>query len=269
MANERVLLVDDEPGVRATLSEILKLQGFYVTTAASVTEALDAMSKGRFEALISDLNIGEPGDGFTLVSAMRRTQPEAITLIITGFPAFDTALEAIRNQVDGYLIKPTKVAELVGLLRSRLNHAAAKHSPVARQRVSTVLREGINAAVEQWKEKMRACARPPWSELPDPGLVNDLPRLLEELCWRVDYPADPVREISIQSARAHGRLRKEQRYTVPDILFESRELRQVVLNVIHTNLLLLNLSYVFTDLAALSATLDELAEESVKAFLEV
>jgi YesN/AraC family two-component response regulator len=268
MTRERVLLVDDEPGIRATLSEILNQQGFRVTTAATVSQGLEAMAGARFDALISDLNIGEPGDGFTLVSAMRRSQPDAITLIITGFPAFDTALEAIRNQVDGYLIKPTKVAELVDLLRSRLERGRAKHQPLARKRVSEVLRENRESAVDQWRELMRAPSRPPWSQLSDGQLVNHLPVLLDEICSRVDHPCEPIRPASLQSALQHGRLRKAQEYSVNDLLFETRILRQVVLKVVHTNLMSLNLSYVFSDLVVVSATIDELVEAAVTGFME-
>ena len=49
------------------------------------------MNHATFDVLLSDLNIGQPGDGFTVVSAMRRVQPKAATFILTGYPDFDTA----------------------------------------------------------------------------------------------------------------------------------------------------------------------------------
>ena len=54
--------------------------------------------------LLTDLNIGGPADGFILVSAMRRVQCKAATFILTGYPDFQTALEAIRKQVDDYFV---------------------------------------------------------------------------------------------------------------------------------------------------------------------
>jgi DNA-binding NtrC family response regulator len=92
MATPRLLFVDDEPSIRATLAAILKMRGFEVTTAATVSEALQYIARQTFDVLVSDLNIGEAGDGFTVVSAMRRTQPSAATFILTGYPAFETAL---------------------------------------------------------------------------------------------------------------------------------------------------------------------------------
>jgi DNA-binding response OmpR family regulator len=72
----RILFVDDEPVLRITFPSVLKKHGFDVTAAANVADALREISNREFDVLISDLNIGEPGDGFTVVSAMRRTQPQ-------------------------------------------------------------------------------------------------------------------------------------------------------------------------------------------------
>src|SRR5579864_8799521 len=115
-----ILLVDDEPGIRLTLSAILKQEGYSVTATATVSEALREINSKEFDALIADLNIGEPGDGFTVVSAMRRTHPACVNFILTGYPAFESALQAIRNQVDDYLVKPADIGQLMRSLKAKL-----------------------------------------------------------------------------------------------------------------------------------------------------
>jgi DNA-binding NtrC family response regulator len=105
----RVLFLDDEDSIRVTLPPMLESYGFKVTSAGTVPDALRLISQEKFDVLIADLNVGNAGDGFTVVSAMRRTQPQAVSFILTGYPAFETALEAIRQQVDDYLTKPTKL----------------------------------------------------------------------------------------------------------------------------------------------------------------
>jgi DNA-binding NtrC family response regulator len=136
----RILIVNDEPGLRLTLSTILGQQSFQVTAASTVAEALALITASPYDALVSDLNIGQPGDGFSVVSAMRRVQPDAVTLILTGFPAFESALRAIREQVDDFLTKPADVRELVTSIKDKLEHprrqpdSSSKRLPQHRRR---------------------------------------------------------------------------------------------------------------------------------------
>jgi ActR/RegA family two-component response regulator len=118
----RILFVDDEPNILLTMPAILQQHGYDVTAVGTVNEALTQITSAQFAVLISDLNIGHPGDGFTVVSAMRRTQPTCITLILTGYPGFDSALEAIRSQVDDYLIKPAPIPSLIKLIEQKLQN---------------------------------------------------------------------------------------------------------------------------------------------------
>jgi CheY-like chemotaxis protein len=83
----RVLVVDDEENIRSVLQQVLQKEGFSVTTVGTVTDALALISHLHFDVLISDLNIGHPADGFVVVSAMRRTQPDALTFILTDHEA--------------------------------------------------------------------------------------------------------------------------------------------------------------------------------------
>jgi DNA-binding NtrC family response regulator len=123
---KRVLFVDDEPSIRLTLPPVLEENGFEVRSAGSVAEALVEINSQQFDVLLSDLNIGEEGDGFRVVSAMRRAQPGCITIILTGYPSFDTALEGIRHQIDDYLVKPADVEALVRSLRDKFENGAEK-----------------------------------------------------------------------------------------------------------------------------------------------
>jgi DNA-binding NtrC family response regulator len=68
---------------------VLESEGFTVTTVGSVPEALNQITKCRFDVLISDLNVGHAADGFVVVSAMRRMHPETLTFILTGYPGFE------------------------------------------------------------------------------------------------------------------------------------------------------------------------------------
>jgi DNA-binding NtrC family response regulator len=118
---KRLLFVDDEPNIRLTLPPVLESHGFAVTTAATVSEAVAKIHGAEFDVLLSDLNIGEEDNGFQVISAMRTTHPHCVTVILTGYPTFESALLAIRHQVDEYLVKPADIDALVTTINQKLS----------------------------------------------------------------------------------------------------------------------------------------------------
>ena len=127
--SRRLLFVDDEESIRLTLPPLLQTKGFAVRVAANVPEALVEINSHRFDVLITDLNISEQGDGFLVVSAMRHLQPRCVNLILTGYPALETAVQAIRSQVDDYLMKPSDVDYLVTTINQKLESRGDKLLP--------------------------------------------------------------------------------------------------------------------------------------------
>src|SRR5437867_3790660 len=150
----KILFVDDEDSIRLTLPPLLQSYGFEVTAAATVAEALGLITQHKFDVLISDLNIGHPGDGFTVVSAMRTHQPDALRFILTAYPAFESALDAIREEVHDYLIKPTETEVLVEKIRSKLAQRSPDQSRI-RQRLTQVIRANRESIVEKWLQAVK------------------------------------------------------------------------------------------------------------------
>jgi len=118
--SKRLLFVDDEEGIRSTLPTILERRGFDVRVAATVPEALSEIRTHEFDVLLSDLNIGEDGDGFSVIRAMRKAHPKCVAILLTGYPAFETAVQAIEDGVDGYLVKPADINSLVSTIERKL-----------------------------------------------------------------------------------------------------------------------------------------------------
>jgi len=116
----RLLFVDDEEGIRTTLPAILERRGFEVRVAASVPEAFSEIKTHKFDVLLSDLNIGEDGNGFTVIRAMRQAHPNCVAILLTGYPAFETAVQAIEDEVDGYHVKPADINSLVSNIERKL-----------------------------------------------------------------------------------------------------------------------------------------------------
>ena len=82
------------------MGAILQSKGFDVTLAASVTEALKLIVTEPFDVLITDRHMPNPSDGFAVITAMRHTQPDALTLLVSGYPDVKSAMDAILLEAD-------------------------------------------------------------------------------------------------------------------------------------------------------------------------
>jgi DNA-binding response OmpR family regulator len=267
MALSKLLFVDDEAAIRVTLSAILEQEGFAVTVAASVPEALRFITQERFDVLISDLNIGQPGDGFTVVSAMRRTQPNAVTLILTGYPDFETAVQALREQVDDYVTKPADIRHLVGTIKNKLSSPKQKLSDQVK-RVSTVLRENAEQIIEEWFQAASKDVRLSRIPLSKKERVDHLPGVLEELAERVAAERFQSADGALDAARLHGRLRAEQGFRPRDIVIEAKLLHHIISIMLQENLLVIDLSTLISDMMRIGASLHDQTEQSLTAVEE-
>jgi DNA-binding response OmpR family regulator len=268
MSLHRVLFVDDEPNIRLTLPAILQMHGFEVTTTASVAEALQAMQNDRFDVLLADLNIGQPGDGFTVVSAMRRTQPEALTFILTGFPAFETALEAIRAQVDDYLVKPANINQLVQKIEEKLNNNSERKSSRATKprQLSALLREHKDEIVARWLEHVTVAPEFASVSLQERERVANLPSMVQEIARMLDTSASTPSPEGSEGASLFGRLRHSQGYTLNMVMYEMCLFRLVLNHIAQENLLALNSSMIIGEMIHLGDCVDRLLRIVVQAF---
>ena len=258
MRTRRMLFVDDEPSIRLTLPEILRMHGYDVEVASTVSQALSAIQNSKFDILISDLNIGNPGDGITVVSAMRRTQPQSITLNHTGYPGFETALQAIRSQVDDYLVKPTNIGRLVDTIESKLQ-SRSPHKPAPAKRAKTILRD--------WEDEIVALAVPALSaqqKIPEAEIRRGLPELLSSLITGLDAGSEPL---SYAQGASHGKLRREQGGSIDDLFDEFRLLERIAYEVLQENLLAIDVSNLVPDLRLFNDHVQNVLRHAVNAHL--
>jgi DNA-binding NtrC family response regulator len=97
------------------MTQGLERKGFAVVGADCVTEALRQIATERFDVLISDLHMPNPGDGFTVVSAMRHSQPKALTILLSGYPDVQSAMAAILLEADEIVVKPFEIGRFTEL----------------------------------------------------------------------------------------------------------------------------------------------------------
>lgn len=265
----RLLFVDDEPNIRLTLPAVLRKEGFEVSVAASVPEALDLINRQSFDILLSDLNIGQPGDGFTVVSAMRRTQPEVLNFILTGFPDFNSALEAIRQQVDDYFTKPADLRRLVDTLKAKLAHPTHIQES-QRRRVATVLLDSTDRILEEWLADARTNEDLRSVQLTDQERIDYLSPLLQSLIRTLESDkvevAKGVEAGALRVAAMHGADRAKQGYSIPMLVIEAGILHGVISRVLLDRLLEIDLSTLTSDAMKIGEYLNALLEHSIRAF---
>jgi len=267
MARSKLLFVDDEASIRLTLPLILEREGFAVTAAATVSEALQYIMQEQFDVLLADLNIGQPGDGFTVVSAMRRTRPEAATFILTGYPDFETAVRALREQVDDYVVKPADIKHLVKLIRDTLESPKRK-LPDQVKRVSTLLKENSEQIIQQWLQAASSDGELSRIVLSTKDRVDHLPGILEELATRVDAERFRSADAAIDAARRHGSVRAQQGFRPRHIVMEAKLLHQVISKTLQENLLAVDLSTLISDMMRIGASLHDQTEQALIALEE-
>jgi CheY-like chemotaxis protein len=264
----RVLFVDDEPAILLTTSAILRSDGYQVTAVGTVSDALREIAGSKFNLLISDLNIGHPSDGFTVVSAMRRTQPDCVTLIVTGFPGFETALKALQSQVDDYLIKPVPALTLLTVVEHKLLMRES-HRVAETKRVSQLIEDHKFEIVQQALRGM--LAHPELGALPiaDEQRIEDIPHILAELVAMLESGSAEILQSTLHGAEMRGRKRYKLGYTAPMLATHVRILEKAIYDVIHKNLASVNLSFFMFELKQLNESLAVQLEHTIKAYMDV
>jgi signal transduction histidine kinase/DNA-binding response OmpR family regulator len=108
----RVLIIDDEPGIRDVLVEFLSPRGYSVEAVGSAKAGRERLERGDVDALILDLHLDQGHDGLALLEEVQGRNPDLCVLIITGFATTDSAIEALRRGADDYLQKPFELDAL-------------------------------------------------------------------------------------------------------------------------------------------------------------
>jgi DNA-binding response OmpR family regulator len=266
----KVLLVDDDDAVRAMMRATLQHKGFEVVAAASVTEALRHIASESFDVLITDLHMPNPGDGFTVVTAMRHSQPNALTLLVSGYPDVQGAMAAILLEADEIMVKPFDVAKLADLVREKmLNRKPAIR--LEKERVGTILGRCIARVVEDWLARAKQSKELNQVLLTDNDRTGHLPKLVEDLVVRLSRPSATTKDsdaMSSPAAIAHGKMRYLQGYTPAMLVHESRILQVTLFGTLQRNLSFLDFSLLLPDVMTIADEVDAQLTQSMDSFVD-
>jgi two-component system, OmpR family, KDP operon response regulator KdpE len=102
----QTLIVDDEQNIRTFIGRALELVGYEIELAADGKQALDLIRDKHYDLVFLDLNLGGKVDGLRVLEAIRWRWPDTAVIILTGHGSLESAMQAIREGVDIYLLKP-------------------------------------------------------------------------------------------------------------------------------------------------------------------
>jgi DNA-binding response OmpR family regulator len=270
LVTHKVLLVDDDDAVRAMMKATLERKGFDLVAASSVTEALRHITTESFDVLITDLHMPNPSDGFAVVTAMRHSQPDALTLLVSGYPDVQSAMAAILLEADEIIVKPFEVGRLAELVREKMN----TRKPAVRmekERVGVILQRCITGIVEDWLVRAKQSRELNHLPLNDSERTGHLPKLVEDLVVRLSKPSSTKDSdaISSDAAIAHGKLRYLQGYTPAMLVHESRILQVTLFGTLQSNLSFLDFSLLLPDVMTIADEVDAQLTQSMDGYMKV
>ena len=153
MAQEKILVIDDELFVRELLQEFLSKEGYNVYLAESGEKAINLIKTNPVEIALIDLKM--PGmDGISTLKEIKKVAPATIAVILTGYPTIESSIEALRSGAYDYVVKPFKLNDLKNTIEKALNEYRLK-SEIGE------LRKKIHTLEEQLKEYQKAGKKPP------------------------------------------------------------------------------------------------------------
>lgn len=263
----KVLLVDNNEDDRFLMGKSLEAQNCEVVIATCVTDALKQIAAQRFDVLITDLHMPDAGDGFSVVTAMRHTQPDALTLVVSDFPDVQKALNAILLQADEVLVKPFDARQLQGLMDKGKPTSLPFPRP-AKEGAAAILERDVAILIERWLERVEGAAA--LAALPITAKERSayLPEMIRSIVARLRGIRDiEAVDCATPAAVAHGKSRYRQGYTAPLIVQESRLLQVSIFETIQRNLSTVDFAVVLPDIMIIADEVDSQLKQAIGSFL--
>jgi YesN/AraC family two-component response regulator len=266
MAKIRILLVDDDEVVRYSLCEILEADGFVVTTAANVSESLSHINSTVFDVLLTDLHMPGAGDGLTVVSAMRHSNPKAITMVLSAFPEMEAAARAILQQTDQILVKPMEVAALVEAIKQRVKTGAPV--PQVVETVAAILQRSAEETIRAWYGRIKTDKKVMEISMTFEQRTCHLQQVFRDLVSRLES-AKPIgsKELVSKAASEHGINRQEQGYSAAMLVEESRMLQVCIFDTLQNNLATIDFSVLLIGVMTIADEIDSQLSQAMDSFV--
>ena len=125
MMKSNILVVDDEPVARQSLTDILKLEGYLVNSAPNGQAAVEYIRTHPVDLMIVDLRM--PGmDGLEVVQVVNQVSPDTEVILLTAFGSTESAVQALRLRIHDYLLKPASPAQIIASVKKGLTRRLSR-----------------------------------------------------------------------------------------------------------------------------------------------
>ena len=155
MQRQSVLVVDDEPGMRAALVANFQQDGWMVESASGAAEAVRKFSLRRYPVVVTDVRMPD-GDGLQVMRSVRQTAPSTAVILLTAFGSVPEAVLAVQGGASDYLVKPFSFEQLKGAIARVLIADSPSQITAGGLRTQLV---GGSAALLRALERAAAAAR--------------------------------------------------------------------------------------------------------------
>ncbi len=135
----QILVIDDEAAIREVVQRLLAQEGYDVVETPDAATAFALVAERHFDAVITDVRM--PGtSGLELLAELKRTNPNAVVVVMTGYADMDMVLAALRADADDFIVKPVNVPALAAVLRRAIDRRDLR-ADLAALRLSTRARD--------------------------------------------------------------------------------------------------------------------------------
>jgi CheY-like chemotaxis protein len=268
MAVTKILLVDDDALLNTIMRSLLEREGFDITVASNVAEALKLISSERYDVLLSDLHMPGAADGLTVISAMRHLNPNAIAVLLTSFPEMDVAAQAILRQADEIMIKRTDPTEMIESIKRRIASGGTYFQPKV-ESVATILERAAPSCIEDWFLEVQLDSKLSIVPLTPEERCGHLPQVFRDLVARLRAPLPfgskgPLSEF----AANHGLKRRRQGYSAAMMVEESRILQVCIFHTLEENLASIDFSVLLSQVMTIADEVDSQLRQAMECYIE-
>lgn len=194
MENIKILVLEDDPVMRDTLSEALQDEGYSVVAVGGAMEAVEAARREAFDLVVTDIRM-EGMDGLEALERVKMQQPEVRSLVVTGYASEEDTLRAFRLSAAGYLKKPFRLEDFLDMVTSLISQRKAEQQ---QDKHEAQLRQTSKRALE-------ALARVADLSISPPGKLRQAGQLAAGLATRAGFASHVCGEIHLGTVLAGGR----------------------------------------------------------------